>query len=139
MPTTADCFAELADRMREAARDQPRRDECSRERQDENGDHGAILGGDDAREIGVGAADTGLACTPGRCRGPVAPVERDGVEHVAEHPQLREHQHTRDRRVAGKREHLVLHVPAVEVVAVVQRHEVPTVVREGSQPAVELR
>ena len=71
----------------------------------------------------------------------VAPVEGDGVEDVAGHPELREHQHALDREAAlgAEVDDRVLHGPgAVEVVAVAQGDGVPAVDREQLQLAVEL-
>ena len=84
--------------------------------------------GDDARELAVAA---------------VAPVERDRVEDVAEHPQLGEREDALDLPAslgAEPDDRLLEGRPvSVHVVAVVERDGVRAVDREEAEPPLELR
>ena len=74
-----------------------------------------------------------------RAVAPVAPVEADRVEDVAQHAELRQHQHALDRRVAGELDHRLLQRPvAVEVVGVAEREHVRRIDRHERQAALEL-
>ena len=73
--------------------------------------------------------------------GPVAPVEADRVEDVAEHTELRQHQHALDLDsvLGAEAGRCLAHGQrAVEVIGVAQRDEVAAVDREQRQPPLEL-